>query len=100
MKPETLIQRYLHGEVTEAEMQELDRLLAGDQELRRKPVFEARTDAGEFIMANPHLMQDLTDRGLWNQNVRNQLMRDGGSVASIKTARDFALCGAKVSCQR
>lgn len=34
-------------------------------------------------MANPHLLQDLTDRGLWNKSVRNQLMRDGGSVAKI-----------------
>lgn len=42
-----------------------------------------RVKAGEFIMANPHLLQDLTDRGLWNQHVRNQLMRDGGSVANI-----------------
>ena len=28
-------------------------------------------------------MEDLTDRGLWNQSVRNQLMCDGGSVANI-----------------
>ena len=34
-------------------------------------------------MANPHLLQDLTDRGLWNPNVRNQLMRDSGSIANI-----------------
>lgn len=44
-----------------------------------------RVKAGEFIMANPHLLQDLTDRGLWTPSVRNQLMRDGGSVANIKT---------------
>ena len=43
-----------------------------------------RVKAGEFIMANPHLLQDLTDRGLWTPDVRNQLMRDGGSVANIK----------------
>ena len=34
-------------------------------------------------MVNPHLLQDLTDRGLWNPSVRNQLMRDSGSVANI-----------------
>jgi len=44
-----------------------------------------RVKAGEFIMANPHLLQDLTDRGLWTPEVRNQLMRDGGSVANIDT---------------
>lgn len=42
-----------------------------------------RVKAGEFIMANPHLLQDLVDRGLWTPAVRNQLMRDGGSVANI-----------------
>ena len=42
-----------------------------------------RVKAGEFIMANPHLLQDLTDRGLWTPEVRNELMRDGGSVANI-----------------
>lgn len=44
-----------------------------------------RVKAGEFIMTNPHLLQDLTDRGLWTPDVRNQLMRDGGSVANIDT---------------
>ena len=34
-------------------------------------------------MVNPHLLQDLTDRGLWNPSVRNQLMRDSGSVSNI-----------------
>ena len=42
-----------------------------------------RVKAGEFIMANPHLLQDLMDRGLWTPSVRNQLMRDGGSVQNI-----------------
>jgi ribonucleotide reductase alpha subunit len=42
-----------------------------------------RVKAGEFIMANPHLLQDLVDRGLWTPAIRNQLMRDGGSVANI-----------------
>lgn len=43
-----------------------------------------RVKAGEFIMANPHLLQDLADRGLWTPSIRNQLMRDGGSVANIQ----------------
>jgi len=47
-----------------------------------------RVKAGEFIMANTHLLQDLTDRGLWTPAVRNQLMRDGGSVANIATIPD------------
>lgn len=47
-----------------------------------------RVKAGEFIMANPHLLQDLTDRGLWTPSVRNQLMRDGGSVQNIPEIPD------------
>lgn len=47
-----------------------------------------RVKAGEFIMANPHLLQDLTDRGLWTPAVRNQLMRDGGSVQKIDLIPD------------
>jgi ribonucleotide reductase alpha subunit len=47
-----------------------------------------RVKAGEFIMANPHLLQDLSDRGLWTPTVRNQLMRDGGSIANIACIPD------------
>jgi ribonucleotide reductase alpha subunit len=44
--------------------------------------------SAQFIMANPHLLQDLTDRGLWNPAVRNQLMRDSGSIAKIDCIPD------------
>ena len=47
-------------------------------------LYVRRVKAGEFIIVNPHLIQDLTDLGLWNQSTRNQLMRDGGSVANIE----------------
>lgn len=51
-------------------------------------LYVRRVKAGEFIIVNPHLIQDLTDLGLWNQNTRNQLMRDGGSVAKIDCVPD------------
>ena len=51
-------------------------------------LYVRRVKAGEFIIVNPHLIQDLTDLGLWNQNVRNQLMGDGGSVAKIDCIPD------------
>jgi len=47
-----------------------------------------RVKAGEFIMTNPHLLQDLTDRGLWTPAIRNQLMRDSGSVQNIAEIPD------------
>ena len=51
-------------------------------------LYVRRVKAGEFIIVNPHLIQDLTDLGIWNKNVRNQLMRDGGSVAKIDCIPD------------
>ena len=51
-------------------------------------LYVRRVKAGEFIIVNPHLIQDLTDLGIWNQSVRNQLMRDGGSVAKIDCVPD------------
>eukprot|EP00804_Cyclotella_cryptica_P002203 CCRYP_018258-RE/>CCRYP_018258-RE protein AED:0.36 eAED:0.36 QI:0/0.5/0.42/1/0.5/0.42/7/0/646 len=51
-------------------------------------LYVRRVKAGEFIIVNPHLIQDLTDLGLWNQSTRNQLMRDGGSVAKIDRVPD------------
>ena len=51
-------------------------------------LYVRRVKAGEFILMNPHLLQDLTDEGLWTPAVRNQLMRDGGSVANIDCIPD------------
>ena len=51
-------------------------------------LYVRRVKAGEFILMNPHLLQDLTDQGLWTPAVRNQLMRDGGSVANIECIPD------------
>jgi len=46
MNPNELIQSYLHGEATDAEVAELDRLLASDRALRRKLIVEIGIDAG------------------------------------------------------
>ena len=46
MKPEELIHRYLAGAATQAEVAELDRLLATDRELRRELIFAASVDTG------------------------------------------------------
>ena len=47
-------------------------------------MYVRRVKAGEFLMVNPHLLQDLTDRGLWTDKIRNQIMKDNGSVANVK----------------
>jgi ribonucleoside-diphosphate reductase alpha chain len=43
-----------------------------------------RVLAGEFVCVNPHLIRDLISLGLWNDEVRNQLVADNGSLQKIK----------------
>lgn len=43
-------------------------------------VFKRSTLAGEFIVVNRHLMRDLMDLGLWNEDVRKRLIAADGSV--------------------
>jgi len=42
-----------------------------------------RTLAGEFIVANKHLMGALVKLGLWNEDTKNRLMFNKGSVRDI-----------------
>jgi ribonucleoside-diphosphate reductase subunit M1 len=37
---------------------------------------------------NPHLLKDLTDRGLWNANMKNQLIASNGSIQKIPNIPD------------
>ena len=57
MNPNELIQRYLHGEATDAEVAELDRLLVIDGDLRRKLIVEMGIDAGLCEIARERASQ-------------------------------------------
>lgn len=57
MNPNELFQRYLHGEATDAEVAELDRLLASDRALRRKLIVEMGIDAGLCEIARERASQ-------------------------------------------
>lgn len=57
MNPNELIQHYLHGEATDAEVAELDRLLASDRALRRKLIVETGIDAGLCEIARERASQ-------------------------------------------
>lgn len=46
-------------------------------------VYTRRVLSGEFIVVNKHLLKDLISRGLWNDNVKNQLINANGSVQDI-----------------
>jgi ribonucleoside-diphosphate reductase alpha subunit len=42
-----------------------------------------RTLAGEFVMVNKHLIKDLQKIGLWTPQIKNEIVRQGGSVQSV-----------------
>ena len=57
MNPNELIQRYLHGEATDADVAELERLLASDPALRRKLIVETGIDSGLCEIARERASQ-------------------------------------------
>ena len=46
-------------------------------------IYSRRTLAGEFIMANKYLMNDLIKLGVWNERVKNNIIANHGSVQHI-----------------
>jgi ribonucleoside-diphosphate reductase alpha chain len=44
--------------------------------------------SGEYIIVNKHLLKDLTSLGLWNEELKQQLMAANGSVANIPQIPD------------
>ena len=46
-------------------------------------IYLRRTLAGEFVVVNKHLVKDLEALGLWNKDIKDQIIRDGGSVQNI-----------------
>ena len=47
-------------------------------------LYTRRTLAGEFIIINPYLIKDLINLDMWNDNIKNRLQYDKGSVKNIK----------------
>ncbi len=46
-------------------------------------IYTRRTLSGEFIIVNKHLMKDLIELGLWNDNMKNKLIGAKGSIQAI-----------------
>ncbi len=47
-------------------------------------IYTRRTLSGEYIVVNKHLLKDLVKRGLWNNDMKEQLMAHNGSVQHIE----------------
>jgi ribonucleoside-diphosphate reductase alpha chain len=46
-------------------------------------IYNRRTLAGEFILANKYLMNDLIKLDMWNENVKNSIIANNGSIQHI-----------------
>ncbi|MFY7664922.1 ribonucleoside-diphosphate reductase subunit alpha [Flavobacterium sp.] len=46
-------------------------------------IYTRRVLSGEFIVVNKHLLEDLVKRGLWNEELKQEIMRHNGSVQHI-----------------
>ena len=46
-------------------------------------IYTRRTLSGEFVVVNKHLMHDLIELGIWNDNMKNKLIAANGSVQDI-----------------
>ena len=46
-------------------------------------LYSRRTLSGEFIMINKHLVNDLLNLGMWNEEIKKKLIMENGSVQNI-----------------
>lgn len=47
-------------------------------------IYTRRVLSGEFIVVNKHLLKDLIELGLWNEQMKNRLIEANGSIQQIK----------------
>lgn len=46
-------------------------------------LYKRRVLAGDFAIVNKHLLKDLIDLGLWNENLKDQIISANGSIQNI-----------------
>ncbi|MBQ0767727.1 MAG: ribonucleoside-diphosphate reductase subunit alpha [Bizionia sp.] len=46
-------------------------------------IYTRRVLSGEFIVVNKHLLEDLVELGLWNEELKNEIMRANGSIQHV-----------------
>lgn len=47
-------------------------------------IYTRKTQAGDFILVNKYLVKDLVSIGLWNENLKNRIIANDGSVQNIE----------------
>jgi ribonucleotide reductase alpha subunit len=51
-------------------------------------IYSRRTLAGEFVLTNRYLMKELIDMGLWNMDLKNNIIANNGSIQHIQNIPD------------
>eukprot|EP01137_Pigoraptor_chileana_P012012 Opistho-2@63778 len=46
-------------------------------------IYTRRVLSGEFQIVNHHLLKDLTDRGLWNEDIKRKIIAGNGSIQEV-----------------
>ena len=52
-------------------------------------IYSRRTIAGDFIIINKYLIKDLTNLGMWNNELKNQIIANNGSVQDINIPKQL-----------
>jgi len=47
-------------------------------------IYARRVIAGEFIIVNKHLLRDLVDLGIWNEDLKNKIIVANGSIQNVE----------------
>ena len=48
-------------------------------------IYTRRVLSGEFIVVNKHLLEDLVELGLWNNEMKEEIMRANGSIQHVES---------------
>ncbi len=48
-------------------------------------IYSRRVLSGEFIIVNKHLLKDLVQSGLWNNDMKNRIIANNGSIQNIES---------------
>ncbi|MCO5572784.1 hypothetical protein L7F22_026543 [Adiantum nelumboides] len=46
-------------------------------------IYSRRVLSGEFVVVNKHLLNDLTDMGLWSLELKNKIIANNGSILNV-----------------
>lgn len=49
-------------------------------------IYSRRVLSGDFQIVNPHLLKDLVELNLWDDEMKNQLIANSGSIAKISVS--------------